>query len=83
MTFAEYWEKNGIKTGQVELDLFAERLAKKVWADAHVKSDFNPYQFIADNIEKRPFDETGKEDGSYNFIHRCDAITLVERMKLS
>ena len=39
-------------------------------------NNFNAPKWISEKIRVRPYDENKKEDGSYNFIHRVDALTL-------
>lgn len=43
--------------------------------------DFNPYQFVQDRKQFRPFDKDGQKDGNFNYMHEVDVWTLIERMQ--
>ena len=42
---------------------------------------FDPYQFVTDNLEPRPFDKDKHRDGNVNYVHQCDVWTLIERIQ--
>jgi len=42
---------------------------------------FNPYQFIQEKIEIRPFNENAEKDGNWMFIHEVHVWTLIDRLR--
>ena len=42
---------------------------------------FDPYEFLNENLEPRPFDNDKNRDGNVNYIHQCDVWTLIEKMQ--
>ncbi len=42
---------------------------------------FDPYKFIQEKKEFRPFNERARRDGNYDYIHITDVFTLIDRMQ--
>jgi len=40
-------------------------------------------EYLEDNLEVRPFDKDGKEDGNWLYIHRTKVAELIHRIRRS
>jgi len=43
--------------------------------------EFNPYKFVKDRKQIRPFNEEGKKDGNWNYVHETDVWDLIGKMQ--
>ena len=43
--------------------------------------DFNPYEFVNKRKQLRPFNEEGKKDGNWNYVHETDVWDLIKRLQ--
>jgi len=42
--------------------------------------EFDPYKFVQERKESRPFNDRNERDGNWNYIHQTDVWSLIERM---
>ena len=42
---------------------------------------FDPYKFVQDRTEVRPFNKDGNRDRNWDYVHVTDVWTLIERLQ--